>query len=299
MDDADTQPRVPAGPGTSEAPVRQGAGRGRGGGIGGGMGGSRHLPQAGVHPAAFGGFAFESGEAAPAVAGVFVLTRRIGDLAYPAYVGEAEDMAAEIVRLHACDPALSRAVDGLYFMARPQASPRAYTVRDLVGKYDPPLNTAHRKGPAAPEIAALIPDRADPANLSAGAQLSAEIHVTEADLERLVKTFYAAARADDLIGPVFARAVSHWDEHFQVVQDFWSRSLLGTDRYNGNPYSPHIHLGLKPEYFDRWVALFNETARKVLEPNAAARAIAQVAHMSTCFQTGLFLPEVTGKAARP
>jgi truncated hemoglobin YjbI len=70
----------------------------------------------------------------------------------------------------------------------------------------------------------------------------------------------------------------------------WSRTLLGTTRYKGNPFTPHLTHHLKPEYFDRWIKMFKSTAQSVLRPVAAQRAIAKVEHMSTCFQAGLFLP---------
>ncbi|MBN8915026.1 MAG: group III truncated hemoglobin [Rhizobiales bacterium] len=111
-------------------------------------------------------------------------------------------------------------------------------------------------------------------------------------MKRLVESFYGRAAADPLLGPVFARAIPDWAGHYQIVQNFWSRTLLGTARYSGMPFAAHIPLQLKPEHFTRWVALFKETAAEVLEPVAAARAIAKVEHMSTCFQAGLFPPDL-------
>jgi truncated hemoglobin YjbI len=54
----------------------------------------------------------------------------------------------------------------------------------------------------------------------------------------------------------------------------------------------HLSLGLTPAHFERWVALFRTSATAVLQPEAAAYAIGKVEHMSTCFQTGLFLPPI-------
>jgi truncated hemoglobin YjbI len=87
------------------------------------------------------------------------------------------------------------------------------------------------------------------------------------------------------------------------VQDFWSRTILGTERYTGNPFSPHIRLALAlaPAHFDRWIELFKATATRVLQPVAAQRAIAKVEHMNACFQSGLFLPtpHAAGEVASP
>lgn len=257
---------------------------------------ARHLPLASDGKADFGGVAFMAAPRAPEGPGIFILTRAIGDLAYPAYIGEGENMALAEEAVRAALPTDTALTDGVFFMERASGRLRAHTLRDLVGKYDPPLNTVDRKGPAAAELAAIIPDRAEGWATGAREQLAAEIHVTEEQLDALVREFYASAGSDPLLGPVFTRAIPDWEEHYRIVQNFWSRALLGTSRYTGNPFSAHISLQLKPEHFTRWVELFKQTARRVLEPVAADRAIAKVEHMSTCFQAGLFLPPVDAGA---
>lgn len=255
-----------------------------------------HLPLANAAEGEFAGVVFRAAPQAPAQPGIFVLTRAIGGLAYPAYVGEGEDMAQAEAAIRSQYPSDTALTNGVFYMDRPNARLRAHTVRDLVGKFDPPLNTEGRKGPAPALIAAIIPDRSHNRAQGPREQLATEIHVTEADLDRLVKEFYACAGADPVLGPVFARAITDWDEHHRIVRDFWSRTLLGTTRYTGNPFSAHIMLKLKPEHFVLWVAYFKSTARSVLEPAAAERAIAKVEHMSTCFQAGLFLPNLDAPA---
>ncbi|MFG1480672.1 group III truncated hemoglobin [Xanthobacter sp. V4C-4] len=260
---------------------------------------ARHLPLASAGEASFAGVAFRAAARAPSRPGIFILTRGIGELAYPVYIGEGDDMAVAEEAVRATLPADTALADGLFYMERANARLRSHTVRDLVGKFDPPLNTTDRKGPAAPELAAIIPDRAESWPEGAREQLATEIHVTEADLERLVKEFYAAAGDDPVLGPVFTRAIPDWEGHYRVVQNFWSRALLGTSRYSGNPFSAHLALNLKPEHFTRWVSLFQQTARRVLEPAAADRAIAKVEHMSTCFQAGLFPPGLDAAPSHP
>ncbi|MTV30514.1 globin family protein [Rhodoblastus acidophilus] len=114
------------------------------------------------------------------------------------------------------------------------------------------------------------------------------VEVSEADLDRLVRVFYGRALEDDVIGPVFRGHVSDWEHHFEIVQNFWSRAFLRTQRYTGGPFAPHLGLKLRPEHFARWVALFRETAEAELKPAAARDAIARVEHMSAAFQAGLF-----------
>jgi truncated hemoglobin YjbI len=246
------------------------------------------LPRADAPQVEFGGFAFTPGNP-PASGGIFALTRRIGDFLFPVLIGEAEDMAAALTLLHAQEPVLTAGLaEGLYWMSREQARQRAHILRDLVGKYNPPLNKEHRKGRAAPEIAALAPDRAEGLPEDNPTE---PVEVTEAELDALVRAFYAEAMQDPLIGPVFARNVTDWDHHFEIVRNFWSRALLGTTRYTGSPFTPHLQMNLKPEFFDRWIELFRSKANATLRPAAARVAIARVEHMSVCFQAGLFPPK--------
>jgi truncated hemoglobin YjbI len=241
------------------------------------------MPEAGAIEN-FGGFAFASGPA-PEGAGLFVFTRRIGETLHPLLFGESDGVAAAVGSLRE-DPALARGLaDGLFFMERGNARQRAHILRDLVKRYNPPLNVAGRTGRAAPEIAALVPDRAE-ADFPEG--VAEPVEVSEADLDRLVRVFYGRALEDDVIGPVFRGHVSDWEHHFEIVQNFWSRAFLRTQRYTGGPFAPHLGLNLRPEHFARWVALFRETAEAELKPAAARDAIARVEHMSAAFQAGLF-----------
>jgi truncated hemoglobin YjbI len=245
------------------------------------------LPRGDAPEPIFGGFRFNTG-AAPGDAGVFIFARRLGADLYPIMIGEADDLAKGIEHARQHDDVLSRESDGQFWMTRANARQRRDIIRTLIGKFDPPLNTEHRKRGAAPEIAALVPDRA-----FAGSDQASHlgpITVTENELRALVREFYEHGRADPLIGPIFARAVRDWEGHYKVVQDFWSRTMLGTARYSGNPFGPHRDLTLRPEHFDRWIDVFTAAARKVLQSQAAERAIAKVQHMSVCFQAGLTPP---------
>jgi truncated hemoglobin YjbI len=239
----------------------------------------------------FAGYAFTAAEVAPVRPGLFILTRAVAGRPLPLYVGEGEDIAAALAAFQAANPKEAGVADGLFVLERPMARVRQHTLRDIVSRFDPPLNIAHRKAPAAPELAALVEDRGAALG-GLNEQPGAALSVTEDDLKRLVERFYGRAAADPLLGPVFARAIPDWEGHYQIVQNFWSRTLLGTARYSGMPFAAHISLQLKPEHFTRWVALFKETAVEVLDEVAAARAIAKVEHMSTCFQAGLFPPDL-------
>jgi hemoglobin len=134
-------------------------------------------------------------------------------------------------------------------------------------------------------------------NRSAGASHSAgEI---EQAIATCVRSFYEKAHADPLLGPVMASGIADLDAHIATVCDFWSRTLLGTTRYQGRPYLAHTALPLAPEHFERWLALFAETAQATLPGVQAAQVIAKSRHMADCFKAGLFPFAVPNPARRP
>jgi hemoglobin len=121
----------------------------------------------------------------------------------------------------------------------------------------------------------------------------------EAAISSCVRAFYQKAREDALLGPIFAATVEDWDVHLRVVADFWSHALLGTDRYQGKPFVVHARLPVELEHFDRWVALFEETACATLPPDLAAKAIAKAHHVAASFKAGIFpFVDKDGRPAR-
>lgn len=109
----------------------------------------------------------------------------------------------------------------------------------------------------------------------------------ESAISGCVRAFYDKGLQDPLLGPVFA-AIPNLDEHLVIVGNFWSKSLLHTERYEGLPFAVHINLPIEPAHFTRWLELFVETARETLPEAQAEQAVAKATHMSECFQSGLF-----------
>jgi truncated hemoglobin YjbI len=245
------------------------------------------MPRVEAAALVFAGYTFHTGAEPPATAGVFILTVTLGGRLWAAYVGEADDMAAAISAVKTADAAAG-ATQGVAYLPYPLARQRGYVCRDLIGKLNPPLNLDHRKAATAPSLAAVIADRAAALFPPPGAPEPLVVH--EDDLTRLVHRFYELGDADAVLGPIFRR-IPHRAEHLQIIVDFWSRSLMGTTRYRGNPFGPHMRLKLTRESFTRWVALFEQAAHETLHPTAAQRAIARAQHMSESFQAGLFLPD--------
>jgi hemoglobin len=111
---------------------------------------------------------------------------------------------------------------------------------------------------------------------------------TEDNVRALVLRFYELSLADDLLGPMFRATIHDFEEHYGIVQDFWSHILLGTHRYQrGTPFEHHIHLKVEPVHFDRWMAAFTQAARETLSPAAAELALKRAAHMTQSFKMGM------------
>jgi hemoglobin len=94
--------------------------------------------------------------------------------------------------------------------------------------------------------------------------------IDEAMIALQVRRFYAAARCDPLLGPIFAR-VTDWESHLARITDFWSSVLLMSGRYHGNPLEGHRPLPIGEAHFARWLMLWRATAAETFPPPAAAR----------------------------
>jgi hemoglobin len=112
--------------------------------------------------------------------------------------------------------------------------------------------------------------------------------ITEPAIVALVDRFYAKARQDPLIGPVFNEAIDDWDEHLHKLGDFWSSVMLTTGRYKGNPMAAHMKLPIQPHFFERWLALWQETAGEVFAPEPAASFRNKAGRIAESLKLGLF-----------
>lgn len=114
-----------------------------------------------------------------------------------------------------------------------------------------------------------------------------ETGIDEAMIERLVRAFYARVRNDDLIGPVFAARIVDWEPHLTQICAFWSSVVLKSGRYSGRPMAKHLPLPVDARHFDRWLALFEETARDLCPPAAAARFTAHAKTIAESLELGI------------
>lgn len=125
------------------------------------------------------------------------------------------------------------------------------------------------------------------------------VTLSEDEIKNLVHTFYGCVRTDDLIGPVFNEKVEDWDDHLAKLCDFWSSVILRTRRYEGRPMRAHLLMGdtIEAAHFDRWLDLFEKTARDVLPTEAAPVFIQRARQIADSFEFGLAMQR--GDIAEP
>ena len=118
-------------------------------------------------------------------------------------------------------------------------------------------------------------------------QQNTEQKITEQEISTLVDRFYTKVRLDPEIGPIFNAIVGDWPHHLATLKDFWSTVLLTTGRYKGDPMMTHLQLSLDPDHFERWLALFAQTANEVFPPDHAANIIAKSQRIAHNFRMGI------------
>lgn len=110
----------------------------------------------------------------------------------------------------------------------------------------PPLRTYHRSGGVSEKVDAAV-------------------------IAGVVDDFYAAARQDAQLGPVFDSHVADWTSHLATMRRFWATVLLGERGYSGNPMEKHQGVPeLSADLFRRWLNLFSQTLARHCEPADAA-----------------------------
>ncbi|PEQ11753.1 preprotein translocase subunit TatC [Novosphingobium sp. PC22D] len=111
---------------------------------------------------------------------------------------------------------------------------------------------------------------------------------SEAAIMAMVRRFYALCFEDDVLGPMFRALITDFEEHYRIVADFWSHSLLGTTRYNrGTPYTHHVGMKVEEVHFERWMAAFGQAAAEELPAPLAELAMKRARHMTESFKMGL------------
>ena len=119
------------------------------------------------------------------------------------------------------------------------------------------------------------------------AAIRAKTGIDDAMIRRLVHAFYARVRTDDLIGPIFNERIRDWTPHLAQMCAFWSSVALMTGAYHGQPMRKHLPLPVDAHHFDRWLALFAETAHEVCPPAAAEHFIERAQRIAESLEMGI------------
>lgn len=94
--------------------------------------------------------------------------------------------------------------------------------------------------------------------------------IDEESLRALMTAFYAKAREDDMIGPIFLEKIGtteeDWAPHMDRVVAFWSSVLLKTKGYPGGLVMKHNKIaGMNRDHFMRWMEIFMPTVNEVFD----------------------------------
>jgi hemoglobin len=128
----------------------------------------------------------------------------------------------------------------------------------------------------------------------------AAVGVSEAMIHALVHAFYSRVRADALLGPVFNGAIHDWDKHLNKLCAFWSSVTLMSGRYKGTPMKAHAELAeITPAHFERWLALFQDTAVKTCPPDAAQVFVDRANRIAQSLKLGIAVHRGEGVVPLP
>lgn len=119
------------------------------------------------------------------------------------------------------------------------------------------------------------------------ASIVAETGIDEALIGRLVDAFYAKVRNDPMLGPVFEQRIADWPRHLAQMRAFWSSVALQSGRYHGDPMHKHRPLPVDARHFDRWLELFEQTAREQCTPAAADHFIERARRIAESLELGI------------
>jgi hemoglobin len=123
----------------------------------------------------------------------------------------------------------------------------------------------------------------------------AEQPLTSAGVDRdcigvLVREFYTRLRANERLGPIFAREISgDWEPHLEKMTDFWCSVILKSGDYQGRPVPAHLKLkGVSEADFDIWLGIFGETATELLAPETAAVFLDRAERIAKSLKLAMF-----------
>ncbi|PVW13884.1 group III truncated hemoglobin [Marixanthomonas spongiae] len=119
------------------------------------------------------------------------------------------------------------------------------------------------------------------------------------DVNKLVTTFYASVRKDDLLGPIFNTIITDWDEHLEKLTDFWESNLFFKKKYKGNPLAKHVEVDqhqngtINEKHFGTWINLWLQTIDNLFVGEVAQLAKNRARNMGTFMHLKIFEARMT------
>ena len=115
---------------------------------------------------------------------------------------------------------------------------------------------------------------------------------TRADIDALLRAFYARAMTDAHIGYLFTEVAQlDLEAHLPRIGDFWEQVLLQRPVYVGNPMAVHVHLHgaspLQATHFQRWFELWADAVDASFAGPIASEAKRRAAIIAESMQARL------------
>lgn len=119
----------------------------------------------------------------------------------------------------------------------------------------------------------------------------------EARISQLIDRFYDKVSADPILGAIFNPVVHDWPAHKRLLTSFWSSVVLRAGTYKGNPLAMHRPHAIGSNHFRRWLELWAETNRELLDGESAEVMIEFAGRIGQGLQLGLgILPQPPGSS---
>ena len=126
------------------------------------------------------------------------------------------------------------------------------------------------------------------------AEIMTRTGIDEAMIKRLVHGFYAKVRADAVLGPIL-RSGSGIGSRSRADVRVLVIGRVMTGRYHGTPMAKHLPLPVDGEHFDRWLGLFEQTAREIAA-EAEAHFVERARRIASSLELGMPAPTASCSA---
>jgi hemoglobin len=116
--------------------------------------------------------------------------------------------------------------------------------------------------------------------------------INNEDIAKMITSFYDKVRADEVIGAYFNDIMSiDWEKHIPLICSFFENVLFYTGNYEGNPLKTHQRINAihntPPEYFERWIMLFNQAVDELFNGDNATKVKEKAASIASVMQQRL------------